>query len=102
MHQRSTFITVRSEGALLPVELLQRIADYDQSLGGLSPESYHHEGEKLNEVINHAWNRLLTQWKHFKTAQAKLPANDAGTTLTRERWLLPLFSELGYGRLLGT
>ena len=28
-----------------------------------------------------------------------MPATDAGTTLTRERWLLILFQELGYGRL---
>src|SRR5262249_39893186 len=28
-----------------------------------------------------------------------LPANDPGTSVTRERWLLPLFQELGYGRL---
>jgi hypothetical protein len=35
----------------------------------------------------------------FKIAQSRLPEKDAGTTLTRERWLLPLFNELGYGRL---
>lgn len=29
----------------------------------------------------------------------KLPPDDKGITLTRERWLLILFSELGYGRL---
>jgi hypothetical protein len=29
----------------------------------------------------------------------RLPESDAGTTLTRERWLLILFQELGYGRL---
>jgi hypothetical protein len=29
----------------------------------------------------------------------KLPSNDPGTSLTRERWLLPFFQELGYGRL---
>ncbi|RJR07144.1 restriction endonuclease [Candidatus Parcubacteria bacterium] len=29
----------------------------------------------------------------------KLPSNDTGATLTREKWLLILFQELGYGRL---
>jgi hypothetical protein len=29
-----------------------------------------------------------------------LPENDLGTSITRERWLLPLFQELGYGRLV--
>ena len=29
-----------------------------------------------------------------------MPENDLGTSITRERWLLPLFQELGYGRLV--
>ncbi|HEV8714900.1 MAG TPA: hypothetical protein VGX03_18985 [Candidatus Binatia bacterium] len=39
-------------------------------------------------------------WATFREARAKLPPGDLGTTITRERWLLSLFSELGYGRLL--
>ncbi len=98
--QQTVFTTVRSEGAILPIDLLQRVAQGDTTLGGLTPEAYHLSGEKLNEAINRAWNRLLAAWTAFKTGREKLPVNDAGTTLTRERWLLPLCSELGYGRLL--
>jgi hypothetical protein len=95
------FTTVRSEGAILPVDLLQRIAQGDPNLDGLTPETYNLlKTEKLNEAINRSWNRLLSAWTAFKAAQDKLPEKDAGTTLTRERWLLPLFYELGYGRLL--
>ena len=100
--QRSTFLTVMSEGALLPVDVLQRIAQFESSLGGMSAEDYHLDGEKLNEVINDAWLRVLRAWKTFQTARAKLPESDTATTLTRERWLLPLIAELGYGRLFGT
>src|SRR2546425_2379330 len=97
------FTTVRSEGAILPVDLLQRIAQGDPNLNGLTPETYNLlKTEKLNEAINRSWNRLLSAWTAFKAAQDKLPVKDAGTTLTRERWLLPLFYELGYGRLLTT
>jgi hypothetical protein len=95
------FTTVRSEGAILPMDLLQRIAQGDPNLDGLNPESYNLlKTEKLNEAINRSWNRLLSAWAAFKAAQEKLPESDAGTTLTRERWLLPLFYELSYGRLL--
>ncbi len=100
--QRSTFLTVMSEGALLPIDVLQRVAQFDSNLGGMSAEDYHCDGEKLNEVINDAWQRILRAWKTFQTARARLPASDTGTTLTRERWLLALFTELGYGRLFGT
>ncbi len=98
---RDLFITVKTEGGLLPVDLLQRLAEGDKELDGLSPESYHlAPHEKLGEVINRAWNRLVGAWASFQTAAAALPESDTGTTLTRERWLLILFQELGYGRLL--
>jgi hypothetical protein len=101
MHARSSnhFTTIRTEGAILPADLLQRIADGDRGLEGLTPEDFHRGGERLNEVINAAWNRLLGQWQTFQSALAKLPESDPATTATRERWLLPLFRELDYGRL---
>lgn len=100
-HHRSTFTTIRTEGAILPADLLQRIAEGDAALGGLTPEAYHlASGEKINEAINRAWNRCLGAWATFQSAAAKLSENDLGTSITRERWLLPLFQELGYGRLV--
>jgi hypothetical protein len=103
---RNAFTTIHTEGALLPVDLLQRISENDKNLEGLTPESYHlAPGEKLNEAINRSWNRMNGLWGAFQTARGRLGSTDplgggsAGTTLTRERWLLPLFQELGFGRL---
>src|SRR6516165_282386 len=97
---RNLFTTIRSEGALLPADLLQHVAEGNREIEGLSPDSYHLvPGEKLNEAINRSWNRLLGAWTAFKDASAKLAETDTGTALTRERWLLPLFQELAYGRL---
>jgi type I restriction-modification system DNA methylase subunit len=97
---RNTYTTIHTEGALLPIDLLQRISDNDPNLPGLTPESYHlAPGEKINEAINRSWNRLSGLWTAFQNALQKLPEGDFATTLTRERWLLPLFQELGYGRL---
>ncbi|GHO84908.1 Eco57I restriction-modification methylase domain-containing protein [Dictyobacter formicarum] len=98
--QQAIFATVHTEGANLPMDLLQRIAQNDAQIAGLTPEAYHLSAEKLNEAINRSWIRVLNAWNTFKAMRARLPEHDAGTTLTRERWLLPLFSELGYGRLL--
>ncbi|MBI3273379.1 MAG: N-6 DNA methylase [Planctomycetes bacterium] len=98
---RSIFTTVRTEGAILPPDLLQRVVEGDRSLGGFTPADYHlTEGEKLNEAINRSWTRLRGAWLGFRGAEAKLPAADPGTSLTRERWLLALFQEFGYGRLV--
>jgi very-short-patch-repair endonuclease len=96
--RNNIFTTIRTEGALLPADLLQRISER-ANIDGLTPESYHRPGEKLNEVINRSWNALQGAWASFRAAQERLPENDLGTTITRERWLLPLFRELDYGRL---
>ena len=101
LRQRVPFSTIHAEGALLPIDLLQRVAAGDKTLAGLTPEAYHlNAGEKLNEATSRAWNRLVGAWASFAESRAALAAGDLGTTITRERWLLPLFSELGYGRLL--
>ncbi|MFQ3537090.1 MAG: N-6 DNA methylase, partial [Aggregatilineales bacterium] len=96
--RNNIFTTIRTEGALLPADLLQRISD-GANLNGLTPEDYHHSGEKLNEAINRSWNALQAAWLSFRAAQERLPESDSGTSITRDRWLLPLFRELGYGRL---
>jgi len=94
------FQTVKTEGALLPPDLLRRIIEGDRDLQGLLPEDYHLvKSERINEAATRAWNRLQGVWQGFKDAIDKLPESEIGTSLTRERWLLILFQELGYGRL---
>lgn len=97
--RQNPFTTVRTEGAILPADLLQRVAG-GRDLDGLTPESYHLAGERLNDAINDAWNKLTTKWRAFREALGKLTEADPATSVTRERWLLPLFQELGYGRLI--
>ncbi|MBU0718887.1 MAG: hypothetical protein KJ749_11610 [Planctomycetes bacterium] len=97
---QSAFQTVKTEGALLPADLLKRVADGDKEIEGLSPESYHLDPtDKINEATNRAWIACRDAWQRFQKQRADLPDSDKGTTLTRERWLLVLFRELGYGRL---
>ena len=101
LRQRHQFTTIRTEGSILPADLLQRINERGAGLAGLKPDDYHLPGNlKLNEAINQSWNRLLGAWMAFRSALTKLPDTDPATTLTREKWLLPVFNELGYGRLL--
>ncbi|MBZ0310638.1 MAG: hypothetical protein K8I82_31560, partial [Anaerolineae bacterium] len=70
------FTTIRTEGALLPADLLQRIVD--GKVDGLTPESYHYSGERLNEIINQVWNALQGAWSNFKSTQEMLPTGDPG------------------------
>lgn len=94
------FTTVKTEGGLLPPDVLARIVAGDAKLEGLTPEAYHLAGgERLNEAVNRSWTRVLAAWSDFNSRIAHLPESDPATTVVRERWLLPLFAELGYGRL---
>lgn len=100
-HRSRNISTIRSEGALLPPDFLRQIAEGGDSIPGLTPEAYHLAGnERLHEAISRSWNRLLGIWAAFQAATKDLPATDPAIGITRETWLLPLFQEMGYGRLL--
>jgi hypothetical protein len=92
------FQTLRSEGGLLPPDLLRRVIDPRGSLKGTRPEDYGlPQGERLNEVITQSWNRLRRHWGEFRAAAAKLPEGEAATGLTNDKWNLPLLRELDFG-----
>ena len=99
-HPRQEFQTVRSEGGLLPPDLLRRLLDRHSSLSGTRPEDYGlSPGDRLNEVITHSWNRLRRHYGEFRAAAANLPEGEAATGLTNDKWSLPLLRELGFGFL---
>jgi len=98
---RNPFLTVRTEGSILPIDVLTRVIERDKDLEGLAPESYHlAKNERINEVATRAWNRLQGAWEAFREASERLSESDLGTSLTREKWLQVIFQELGYGRLM--
>lgn len=99
--RREIFSTIHTEGGLLTSDFLQRVAEGPTSISGLTPEAYHLTGgEKLNEAASRSWNRLQGTWASFQSASSGLSDSEPGTSVTREKWLLPLFQELGYGRLV--
>ncbi len=128
MSRRATeFQTIRSEGGLLPPDLLRRIVDPAGKVSGVEPTAYGlPAGERINEAITQSWNRLRRHWEEFRTAwkanselrianDKPLPAvpplatrhsplaeSEAFTGLTNDKWSLPLLRELGFGFLATT
>lgn len=93
------FVTIRSVGGLLPADVLGRVAA-GTDLPGLAPGDYHlGAGESLRAGANRSWQYLLGTWSAFRDALAAAPAEHAQAGLTREKWLLVLLRELGYGRV---
>ena len=96
------FTTVRTVGGLIPPDLLSRIVSGDKQLSGLSPSDYHLAGESPREAANRTWSYLTGVWASFRAGLEKLPDGDPAVGLTREKWLLQLLRELGYGRVATT
>ena len=94
------FQTIRSEGGLLPPDILRRVLDPKEEVPGTRPEDYGlPENERINETITQSWHRLQRHWKEFRAGAEGLPEGEAGTGLTNDKWSLPLMRELGFGML---
>ncbi len=103
MALRSPFVTITTEGGLLSTDLLARLARQPATVSGTSADDYHlPPGRRLRDAINRSWTELQGAWSTYAAELASLPSGERSTTITRERWLLPLFAELGFGRLQRT
>jgi hypothetical protein len=96
------FTAVRIEGGVLSPEILARIAAGDRDLPGITPGEYGVPTGRLGDAVSRSWAYLQGLYPAYRDQLAALPASDRGTTLTRKKWLLPLFAELGYGQLQTT
>jgi hypothetical protein len=97
----SSFVAITTEGGLLPADFLAELLSPKADIEGLSPTSYNlADGERTNEQVNRSWNRLKGRWTDFQKAIAGKTVGESTTTETRDRWLQPLFQELGYGQRL--
>lgn len=95
-----TYTAVTIEGGLLPADLITAIIAGDRDVPGIRAEDYHlASGERLGEAATRRWDYLRGAYQGFRDRLANLPATDPATTLTRERWVLVLLNELGYGRI---
>lgn len=92
--------SVRTEGGLLPADLLAKIAAAEPDVPGLKDTDFGlAAGERFREAITRSWNRLVGAWAALEAVRVAAEETDALTGTTRDRFLMPLFEELGFGRL---
>ena len=96
----SGLLAVRTEGGLISPDILARLVSPRPDLEGVSADAYHLGTERFGEAITRSWNRMRGEWTRLQEGVARLPPTDPATGLTRDRFLYPLFQELGYGRLV--
>ena len=97
MSSLAAFQAIRTIGTVLPAEALSRAIDL--RMPGQSTQDYQlTPGMTVNAAVARAWDAALGAHRAWKTTLNRLPGSDAATALTRDKWLLPLLYELGYGR----
>jgi hypothetical protein len=90
----------RVEGGLLSRDLLERIGAGDHDLEGARPDDYHlAAGERLTEATSRAWFYLQAAYRSFRRRIDGMQGQESSTATTRERWLLVLLNQLGFGRV---
>lgn len=93
----NVFKAVRTVGTALPAEAVPRANEL--RMPGQTAEAYQlSPGMAVNGAIARAWEAMLAAHRAWRTALERLPEGDAATKLTRDKWLLPLLYELGWGR----
>ena len=97
----STTQSIRVVGGVLPPSLIGHLLD--GTLGSAesrSAKSYHLIGsESVRDGAARAWSYLRGAWNVWREADEGRVEGSAGTGPARDRWLLPLLRELGYGQV---
>jgi hypothetical protein len=91
------YVGIRSEGGLIPYDVLDKIAKEEPGLGQQAKDFGLASGRRLTDEIARAWSDAQDYWHIFQRRTASLPVSETGTTLTR-KWISDLLNEqlLGY------
>ncbi|TAD86912.1 MAG: hypothetical protein EAY75_06795 [Bacteroidetes bacterium] len=91
-----TFPSIEIQGSIISSDLLGKIR------GEQAP---HQQGKdfvpgftdaRLKDEISLAWQEAKGQWTIFKSKLARLKEGETGTSETRNFWMVPLLTNLGY------
>lgn len=97
MSALSSFRHVRTVGTVLTAEALASAAEL--RMPGQSATDYQlPPGMAVNAAVARAWDTMLAAHREWHKAMQKLHDGDPAIKVTREKWLLPLLYELGWGR----
>jgi hypothetical protein len=91
----SQFPAVRIEGGLLGPETLEQLLAGD--LPGQKPKDFGLDGRRsLTDEIASVFADARAEWEVFQRRLERLPEGEPATSLTRDAWMIPFLSLLGY------
>ncbi|HEV2380767.1 MAG TPA: DNA methyltransferase [Terriglobia bacterium] len=87
------YVAIRSEGGLIPYDILDQIAR-EEIAGQKGPDFGLSKGRRLTDEIQRVWSDAQNLWDIFSRRRDSLSEKDPyGTTLTRDRWMVPLLAD---------
>jgi hypothetical protein len=90
------FSSINIQGNIVSSEILDKIRS-EEKFKHQQPEAFGlARTASLRDEIGMSWAIMRTHWQAYKKRLETLPQGDTGTTLTRERLIIPLLSELAY------
>lgn len=90
------FSSINIQGNILSSEILDKIRS-EEKFKHQQPEAFGlARTASLRDEIGMSWAIMRTHWQAYKKRLETLPKGDTGTSLTRERLIIPLLSELAF------
>lgn len=91
-----SFSSINIQGNIISSEILDKIRT-EERFKHQSPEAFGlARSASLRDEIGMAWSTMRKHWQAYKKRLETLPKGDTGTSLTREKLIIPLLSELAY------
>uniref|UniRef100_UPI00258041F4 Eco57I restriction-modification methylase domain-containing protein n=1 Tax=Candidatus Solincola tengchongensis TaxID=2900693 RepID=UPI00258041F4 len=91
----SRFPSLRVEGGLISSDLIDRLADGE--VPGQRPGDFGlPERASFIDEVSEVWGAARRYYEVFRSRLEQIPAEDMATTATRDLWVIPLLSLLGY------
>ncbi|MBK8884608.1 MAG: restriction endonuclease, partial [Bacteroidales bacterium] len=90
------FPSIDIQGSIISSDLLGRIRSEQASFQQGKDFSKEFTNAKLKDEISSAWQDAKGQWIIFQNKLSRLQEGETATTETRNFWIVPLLSNLGY------
>ncbi|MGQ7855528.1 Eco57I restriction-modification methylase domain-containing protein [Pedobacter sp. WC2501] len=90
------FPSIDIQGSILSIDLLSKIRGEQANFQQGKDFNPDFNNTKLKDEISLAWQEAKGQWTIYKSKLARLKEGETATTETRNFWISPLLTNLGY------
>src|SRR5688572_22054615 len=90
------FPSIEIQGSIISADLLSKIRSEQANFQQGNDFNLDFNNAKLKDEISLAWQEAKGQWTIFKSKLKRLKEEETGTTETRNFWISPLLTNLGY------